>query len=329
MILLTKMYEIAIASRSGDIVQQLSTLLDTDIIIEDGATGLVVMGADSIADDRTRERRYPLGLPEHGTMRIGESAANPLNSLLLVHLQRILETELSRFQLAVRDYTLTSQKNFRTLLSKRELSADESLTGQLNPAGGFRVIAVEADGLPLLATQSWLKGLRLLLGEHGPYTVMYVGLEDVPVVKNLILQSSIVGGISVPFRSLASLDIGIEESVSALREAVRRQSDWVEYERMNLGVLARSEWEAREIVADALGPLAERGEKSDVLRDTLFVFLECERNWADTATRLGIHRQTLAYRLKRVETATGRDLRTTSALSILWLAYQAWKQYFD
>jgi len=37
-----------------------------------------------------------------------------------------------------------------------------------------------------------------------------------------------------------------------------------------------------------------------------------------------VHRQTLAYRIRRVEQLTGRQLRRVADLSELWLARQAW-----
>ena len=62
---------------------------------------------------------------------------------------------------------------------------------------------------------------------------------------------------------------------------------------------------------------------STTLLDTLCAFLDEDRNWTATAERLGIHRQTLAYRLKQIEKITGRRLKRTRDLAELWIARTA------
>ena len=56
---------------------------------------------------------------------------------------------------------------------------------------------------------------------------------------------------------------------------------------------------------------------------SLRVWLEHDRRTEAAATRLMIHKHTLAYRLKRVERLTGRSLATTGDLAELWLALRA------
>ncbi len=58
--------------------------------------------------------------------------------------------------------------------------------------------------------------------------------------------------------------------------------------------------------ADALGELPAR-DRRGVLRQTLLAYLAAGGSHVDAATQLGIHRNTLAYRLKQIAVLTGRD----------------------
>jgi hypothetical protein len=58
--------------------------------------------------------------------------------------------------------------------------------------------------------------------------------------------------------------------------------------------------------ADALGELPER-DRRGTLRKTLLAYLETGGSHVDAAGNLGIHRNTLSYRLKQIATLTGRE----------------------
>lgn len=80
-----------------------------------------------------------------------------------------------------------------------------------------------------------------------------------------------------------------------------------------------------EMAADrVLGPLlAYDAEHSTDLRRSLAVFLEHNRSWQRAAEALHVHKQTLVYRMRRVEQLTKRDLRATGDVVELWLALRA------
>jgi purine catabolism regulator len=59
------------------------------------------------------------------------------------------------------------------------------------------------------------------------------------------------------------------------------------------------------------------------LLESLRVFLQENRSWQRAATRLHIHKQTLVYRMRRVEELTSRTLSDTADVADLWLALQA------
>jgi len=59
-------------------------------------------------------------------------------------------------------------------------------------------------------------------------------------------------------------------------------------------------------VDDALGELRAR-DKRGTLRETLLAYLNAGGSQTETANALGIHRNTLAYRLRQIAGLTGRD----------------------
>jgi hypothetical protein len=75
-------------------------------------------------------------------------------------------------------------------------------------------------------------------------------------------------------------------------------------------------------VDDALGELRRR-DKRGVLRETMLAFLDTGGSQVETAKRLGIHRNTLAYRLRQIETLIGRDPADPAMRLVMHLALVA------
>lgn len=77
-------------------------------------------------------------------------------------------------------------------------------------------------------------------------------------------------------------------------------------------------------VRSVIGPMldhdAERG--SDLVGSTK-AFIELGGRWEHGAERLGVHRHTLRYRVKQVETLLGRDLSNAEDRMEIWLALKA------
>jgi purine catabolism regulator len=84
----------------------------------------------------------------------------------------------------------------------------------------------------------------------------------------------------------------------------------------------RDSHELREFVAEVLGTLEHRDQRG-TLRATLRAFLESGGSQVDASTRLGIHRNTLAYRLRRIGELVGRDVADPGVWLTLHLALRA------
>ena len=87
--------------------------------------------------------------------------------------------------------------------------------------------------------------------------------------------------------------------------------------------LPRSLAEAERAFRLVLGALHDYdAANGSALLYTLQVFLEENRSWLN-AQRLHIHKQSLVYRIRRIEEISGRSLDSTADVATLWFALQA------
>lgn len=88
--------------------------------------------------------------------------------------------------------------------------------------------------------------------------------------------------------------------------------------------LPRTVDEGEATVARVLGPLIDYDAAHDShLLDSLEAFLEADRSWSEAAARLSIHKQTLVYRMRRVEELTGRRVQALEDQTEPYLAMRA------
>jgi hypothetical protein len=73
------------------------------------------------------------------------------------------------------------------------------------------------------------------------------------------------------------------------------------------------EMAARAFVARELGELGEPSNRTSTLRETLRAYFMSGQNAAAAAASLRVHEQTIAYRLRAIEEALGRPIRTRRA----------------
>lgn len=89
----------------------------------------------------------------------------------------------------------------------------------------------------------------------------------------------------------------------------------------DVDLLPRTVEESRRIARRILGPLLDYDRQHDGdLLVSVRSFLANDGSWQKTADQLGIHRQTLVYRLRRVEELTALKPTSTEGAAQLWLA---------
>ena len=85
----------------------------------------------------------------------------------------------------------------------------------------------------------------------------------------------------------------------------------------------------RSYMRKMLGKLMDYDSGSNTeLTKTLETYIECNGSGTDTAEKLFIHRNTMHYRLEKIEQLTGYDLNSYETLSNLVMAFKI-KKYFE
>ena len=80
----------------------------------------------------------------------------------------------------------------------------------------------------------------------------------------------------------------------------------------------------RRVHRRVLGALADYdAQQGGQLQHTLRVFLEQNRSWQKAAQLLNVHKQTLVYRIRRIEEITERSLDSTEDVAVLWIALRS------
>ncbi|MEZ4563913.1 MAG: helix-turn-helix domain-containing protein [Thermomicrobiales bacterium] len=138
----------------------------------------------------------------------------------------------------------------------------------------------------------------------------------------LALSGPAVGVANVPGAAQeASFVASLQRSPGVMKRAA--SFDSVEdVGAMRLLYHLRESRELRVFVTQALGELEQRDQRG-TLRQTLRAFLESGGSQVDAAHRLGIHRNTLAYRLRRIGELVGRDVADPGTWLTLHLALRA------
>jgi purine catabolism regulator len=202
----------------------------------------------------------------------------------------------------------------------------------------FTATGLAAADCVLLAVRGpgpdWERELHLGLSRRGlPYLllsrgdVLYAVLPDRPVALEVLRRRAgpeAAIGISVPLGGVRRLAAARREADWALTVAETAPGRLARYgDQVSLALL-RDLDEARVVVDRALGALLEydRAHGSDLV-GSLATFLSCQRSWQRTGRALGVHKQTVLYRMRRVEQLTGRVLAETADLAELWVALQA------
>jgi plasmid stability protein len=130
-------------------------------------------------------------------------------------------------------------------------------------------------------------------------------------LSELFAASGEVGAaVGVPGRGPAGFRRSYLASVDAYRvaRAAGRGSVTGYAEVGALALLSADRERARWFAAEELGRLAGQGAGLDDLRETALCYLDSGRNLMDTARRLHVHRNTVVYRLAKIQRLLGRPV---------------------
>ena len=165
---------------------------------------------------------------------------------------------------------------------------------------------------------------HLLLSREQCALVLMQGQRASAGVLRQELDSSVPLGLSDPFHGVSRAPDAAREAQWALEAAQAIGSPVVRYGENSPLFLPRTLTEAEAVVTRVIGPLLDYDrDHGTELVESLRVFLTCNRSWQRAAKELFVHKQTLVYRIRRIEELTRRRLDSTADVAELWLALQA------
>jgi purine catabolism regulator len=152
-----------------------------------------------------------------------------------------------------------------------------------------------------------------------PATALAPGLAG-PGLATVLTAVGASGRIGSPGR----LPEAAQEARWALGAAEAEQRGLVRFGDQTSLLLPRSAAEAQAVVSRILGPLIAHDACHDTdYARTLRAVLEHDRSWQLAARALHIHKQTLGYRIRKIEQLTGRGVSRTEHLAEWWFALRA------
>jgi PucR family transcriptional regulator, purine catabolism regulatory protein len=267
-------------------------------------------------------KAWDLAAARNAVLLVEEADSPLLDSFTLAHLQQAVTTAVNNF-IATSMLNVARGEHLVSSVLARQMPID-TLVGQCRELGlvgpemvVFAAATDRSDDLLMVLSTS---GIPHLPRRFPDRLICCVNRDQAQATLDAVAPLAQGVGVSPPFAALHDLDEAIRKSAWALTAAPSPGGAFVRYEQVRASVLPRDSAAAREIVQAVLGPLLEPDERKERLLQTLRCYLAHDRSWAATADKLGIHRQSLAYRLQQIEAATGKSLKQSRDLAELWIA---------
>jgi PucR family transcriptional regulator, purine catabolism regulatory protein len=132
-------------------------------------------------------------------------------------------------------------------------------------------------------------------------------------------------GVSSPVDDLSRIPRAADEARWALAIAGMEGRPLVRYGDESNLLTPRTFGEAKDLATRILGTLLDydAAHRTEYL-NTLRVLLRNDRSWQRAAADLNIHKQTLGYRLRRIEAVSGRGIVRTEHITEWWVALRAY-----
>jgi purine catabolism regulator len=202
------------------------------------------------------------------------------------------------------------------LLARRDLSAKPWMVA------AFASAAAGADSDLHLRLEE--RGVPHLLSRRAGTSVVLMAHSD-RGIRTVVQEAGSPVGLSDPVRRTSRVADAHREAVWALRGAQATGSGVVRYgEDAASPFLPRDRDESWAIVRQILGPLLEYdAEHNAPLVASLRTYLARNRSLKESSEALHVHKQTVVYRMRRVEELTGRRLGRIQDIVDFWLALRA------
>ncbi|MEV6233925.1 PucR family transcriptional regulator [Saccharopolyspora shandongensis] len=290
-----------------------------------------------------RAGAFAVPLRDGRELRLVDIPTQPTAVLTLVSTGRsVLDAIL--MQHAVTVLALELSQSLVNIEQNRRLGAEllaQLMEGQIDASSGHRqlqALGLDVSQATLVAITSGdideLRGMHVALWRNGVRQlvvhrrgVLYVFCVDSDRVNSVIranLGDEALVGISGPIVTVDRIPEAAREASWSAHAAAGVTPHTFRYGDATplLGVAGIDD--ANALVLRVLGPLIdyERLHQSELLH-TLEAFLDNQRSWRKTADALHVHRQTVLYRIRKVEEITGHNVNDTRDIAELWFALQA------
>ncbi len=185
----------------------------------------------------------------------------------------------------------------------------------------WRVIGFDAPALQIARTLIGDRGIPRLSCSVGEVGYLMIPSADAQCAADLLARH--LDSVGMSLQSATSQ--GVQESVRQARwalEAARAAGGGIaDYSTAAPLFLPPTVTEAQFATRAVLGKLIDydNANRSNLV-ETLDVFLAKDRTWSTTAEKLMIHRQTLGYRLRKIEALTGRNVKNSGDIADFWMA---------
>ncbi|MCU1733303.1 MULTISPECIES: PucR family transcriptional regulator [unclassified Pseudomonas] len=312
----------------------LGDALGLDLAIEDAVSGATIVQTHAPHPDPQSVERIPIaGRARANLLMARKLQRNADDSILLRSLVGLLGVELERLMIHRDQQREEGSALLRSLLdSETEFSLARPLLERRGLAGRLVSLAILPDSKgPWLPDEvhhapALHNAGPLLLNDNG--RLLALCRDDSALIEALrnSLGPRTAIGVSGPIAAASGFRESVRQARLALTQARELDAPVLRYGEVETGLIMapKSLAEARALVGRYLGPLIEHDRtQSAALVTTLMTFLDNDGNWKATALDLGIHRQTLVYRLKLVEQLTGIKPTTTQGIARFWIAIQA------
>jgi PucR family transcriptional regulator, purine catabolism regulatory protein len=341
-------------AESRDLLQGLADELGADLYVLDCFTGRRLLSEEPLPDRYAETLPFEVwngATPSPAVTRIevpdGPAMVLPLPSTrqsavlvvprsqppplqVLQHLSTILALEVERATNAEDE----SRRHGAALLvglldgtanpaSAREQLADAGFNGGAMVIAAMRRSPRDGNGKVARALSATLQPALIHETASTRVVLMAAHATEVEALRDAIGAETPVG-LSDPFPHPEQVRDGIREATWALEAASRTSSPMVRYGESAPMFLPKTLTEAQAVAERVLGPvlLYDSEHGTDLLR-SLVIFLVSNRSWLRAAKTLFIHKQTLVYRMRRVQDLTERKLDQTGDVAELWLALRA------
>lgn len=254
---------------------------------------------------------------------------DPPDLFVLRHVAAVAAMEVEKLRASRERSRRSGAELLADLLSNRH---DEDVAGRLLAERGLAeapwVLAAfagaEASVHSELHHRLEERGVPHLLGRRAGVFIALLPHDD-REIQILAQEVASPVGLSNPMSSVSRVADARPEAVWALQGTRVTGSTIVRFgEDAASPFLPRNPDESHAIVHHVLGPLLQYDAEHDApLVASLRTYLACGRSPKETSEALHVHKQTVIYRMRRVEELTGRRLGRTEDLVNFWLALRA------